>query len=168
MNLNMWLHNIEGHLKDFFHNNNNREKEKNEKDIKNLKNYLPELEFYKNIKIKNCPFCGGIVKEITSIEEKDENFTYLECSHCGTRTKPLPFSSKSDELFELIEIWNARILSEELFEKLSKENITLKFIIANTNLPCIYCGLPREKMNECKVEHDECGRLNDLKSKPNI
>lgn len=42
------------------------------------------------------------------------------------------------------------------------ENDRLRHMLAKTNAPCVYCGLPAERMNECASGFPGCGRADDL------
>lgn len=42
------------------------------------------------------------------------------------------------------------------------ENDTLKGILAKSNLPCIYCQLPADRMAECKSGFPGCARADDI------
>lgn len=44
---------------------------------------------------------------------------------------------------------------------LQKENDQLKYIIASSDMPCIYCQLPKADINRCKSGFPGCGRMDD-------
>ena len=45
---------------------------------------------------------------------------------------------------------------------LEKENDKLRFIIADSDLDCIYCGLKKCEMLKCASGFPGCGRADDL------
>lgn len=46
------------------------------------------------------------------------------------------------------------------------ENDTLKNILAESDLPCIYCHLPAGDMSKCRSGFPGCARADDLMCKP--
>ena len=47
-------------------------------------------------------------------------------------------------------------------ERLRKENTVLRRFIAESDLPCIYCSLPKHDMGRCESGFPGCGRADDL------
>lgn len=47
-------------------------------------------------------------------------------------------------------------------ERLRAENDRMRYIIASSNLPCLYCGLPGADMAKCPDGFPGCGRADDL------
>lgn len=43
-----------------------------------------------------------------------------------------------------------------------KEADSLRLFIAKSDLPCIYCGLPKADMGKCASGFPGCGRADDL------
>jgi len=52
-------------------------------------------------------------------------------------------------------------------QELQNENTKLRFIIADSNLDCIYCRLPKTDLSKCKSGFPGCGRMDDLINDPN-
>lgn len=50
----------------------------------------------------------------------------------------------------------------ELIAKLEAENKALLNLLARAPIPCVYCGLPAERMNECARGFPGCGRADDF------
>lgn len=46
--------------------------------------------------------------------------------------------------------------------ELEKENDKLRDIIARADIPCVYCGLPKDQMAKCVHGFPGCGRADDL------
>lgn len=70
-----------------------------------------------NVKLKRCPFCGGIArfgKCDDGYEIDDPNFgaEFVECSNCRTSTK-LMFATKEDVTPFLAELWNNRQIESD-------------------------------------------------------
>lgn len=55
-----------------------------------------------------------------------------------------------------------RKLRERELDKARAENTKLRVILAKSNLPCLYCVLPSNRLHECKSGFASCGRLDDL------
>lgn len=51
---------------------------------------------------------------------------------------------------------------DEEIDALQRENNTLRGIIANSDLPCIYCGLSKAEMGKCDRGFPGCGRADDM------
>jgi hypothetical protein len=47
-------------------------------------------------------------------------------------------------------------------ERLRKENDILRGLIADSNMECIYCGLPKAEMAKCPSGFPGCGRADDM------
>jgi hypothetical protein len=47
-------------------------------------------------------------------------------------------------------------------QRLMNDNDQLRFILAKTDLDCIYCGLPKKDMAKCAHGFPGCGRADDL------
>ena len=47
-------------------------------------------------------------------------------------------------------------------EETRKENTKLRGLLANAEIPCIYCKLPKENINLCPRGFPGCGRMDDL------
>ena len=47
-------------------------------------------------------------------------------------------------------------------DRLREENDKLRKIIAESDLPCIYCGLPKIDMGRCQHGFPGCDRMDDL------
>lgn len=47
-------------------------------------------------------------------------------------------------------------------QRLQEENDTLRAHIAESELPCLYCQLPKAKMPECRSGFPGCGRMDDI------
>jgi len=50
--------------------------------------------------------------------------------------------------------------------RLREENDYLRAYIANSDLPCLYCKLPKERMAECRSGFPGCGRMDDIQHFP--
>ena len=46
--------------------------------------------------------------------------------------------------------------------RLQKENDTLRYIIADSDLTCLYCGQTKADMDKCVMGFPGCGRMDDL------
>jgi predicted transcriptional regulator len=44
----------------------------------------------------------------------------------------------------------------------AEENTILRAHVAVSNLPCLYCKLPREQLTECKQGPRDCTRMRDI------
>lgn len=51
-------------------------------------------------------------------------------------------------------------------ERLRKENDFLRGVVANSDLPCLYCRLSAEDMNKCKHGFPGCSRADDMLCAP--
>ncbi len=121
--------------------------------------------------IKPCPCCGSPAEEKTTIDcdyNKTENkptTSHIECLGCGLRTKELEFSLNNDVLVQLIDLWNRRLGSDEKFahemKRVKDENTRLRYIVASSDLDCIYCKLPSGSHATCPFGGD-CARTNDI------
>lgn len=47
-------------------------------------------------------------------------------------------------------------------QRLMNDNEQLRFILAKSDLDCIYCGLPKKDMAKCAHGFPGCGRADDL------
>lgn len=47
-------------------------------------------------------------------------------------------------------------------DRLSKENLYLRKVVANSDLPCLYCQLAKADMAKCRSGFPGCGRLDDM------
>lgn len=47
-------------------------------------------------------------------------------------------------------------------DQLKAENDRLRHLLASSDAPCPYCGLPSDRMNECAHGFPGCGRADDL------
>lgn len=47
-------------------------------------------------------------------------------------------------------------------ERLREENDRLRKFIAESDLDCMYCGLPKADMAKCELGFPGCGRADDL------
>lgn len=66
-----------------------------------------------------------------------------------------------DPLQELISNLNEQIIA------LETENRVLRGVIANADLPCMYCGLSKADMGKCAFGFPGCGRGDDMANDPN-
>lgn len=57
-------------------------------------------------------------------------------------------------------------LLDAKLKELENENTRLRFIIASSNLDCIYCNLPKVDLSKCKSGFPGCGRMDDLINNP--
>ncbi|MDR3502881.1 MAG: hypothetical protein P4L79_09885 [Legionella sp.] len=57
---------------------------------------------------------------------------------------------------------------KEQLDKLRNENDILRGIIAESDIDCIYCGLPRKDMFKCSSGFPGCGRADDIVNNPNL
>lgn len=61
---------------------------------------------------------------------------------------------------------NSNDPKDELILQLRQENDKLRFILADSNLPCIYCELSKSEMLKCRSGFPGCGRADDLMIMP--
>jgi hypothetical protein len=47
-------------------------------------------------------------------------------------------------------------------EDLQRENDRLKYILAKSKEPCIYCKLPADEINKCLSCFPGCARMDDI------
>ena len=73
--------------------------------------------------------------------------------------------------FTDIEVFEAADEIERLRAELAAErrqNELLRASLANSELPCVYCSLPKEKWAECKNGFPGCGRADDAMGCPEL
>jgi len=46
--------------------------------------------------------------------------------------------------------------------RLRQENDVLRKLVAESDLDCVYCGLPKADMAKCQLGFPGCGRADDL------
>lgn len=51
-------------------------------------------------------------------------------------------------------------------DRLRKENDYLRGVVANSDLPCVYCKLSREDMGKCASGFPGCARADDMLCAP--
>lgn len=80
------------------------------------------------------------------------------------RSQP-PAWATADEvtwlLNEIARLTAALEAAKARLRELEAENDRLKAILANSNEPCIYCNLPRDRWVECRSGFPDCARSDD-------
>lgn len=51
---------------------------------------------------------------------------------------------------------------QEELTRLRKENDIMRKLIAESDMNCLYCGLPKADMAKCQLGFPGCGRADDL------
>jgi hypothetical protein len=51
---------------------------------------------------------------------------------------------------------------DDLLKRLRLENDKLRYLLANSDIPCIYCKLSKSDMLKCQSGFPGCGRADDL------
>lgn len=71
------------------------------------------------------------------------------------------FIQKTAALPEMMPFLTSPENTSEL-ARVMKENMTMRKIIAESDLPCLYCKLPGAEMGKCKSGFPGCGRADDM------
>jgi hypothetical protein len=63
--------------------------------------------------------------------------------------------------------WQKRLDELECkYKTLKAENAALRGIVANADIPCVYCGLPKDDWAKCASGFPGCARMNDAQNAP--
>lgn len=94
--------------------------------------------------------------EVAVVEDLVAAIDYLE-AECMEQAKLLGMGSERE----------ARLLAQveeqkKRGDKFLAENDKLRSIIANSDLDCIYCGIPKNDMVRCPSGFPGCGRADDI------
>lgn len=131
--------------------------------------HSPPIELYPVDRpdLKPCPFCNGYAQEVTIVGSKNtpNNFSsYIQCSVCGARTKESEVSKAHDPYPMLMELWNRRVDAiPRQTTSVDPDGPALRAILAKSDLPCIYCRMPKAHMEECgQLTGKVCPRAMDI------
>jgi hypothetical protein len=65
-----------------------------------------------------------------------------------------------------MELQQRHALAELELKRLTRENDLLRYLLAKSEEPCVYCSLKKADMNRCASGFPGCGRADDLMYDP--
>lgn len=104
---------------------------------------------------------GDTIAHCTMIGEDGDIFA-LDDHSVGDEAAPLsPYWRAADPDQILVRKFIARIDMGEP-ERLTKENDFMRKLLADADVPCVYCGLSRADLGRCESGFPGCARADDM------